>query len=412
MGCETSSNRNPHLYFALLPAVVACLVLPTGCSTKVAVVKSAPVIMGPITRTVSANGKVELIDDFQAHAIGGGQIKKLYVKVGDTVRAGQLLLQLDDADARLRISNADFALRAAQNGMQNLKSGGNADELLGEKADMTAAQVNLQQSRTRLDALQQLQSRGAASANEVSAAQIQVTEAQNRINALQLRQAGRFSSGDLTVQQTQVARSRIELDAAQSALSDRDIRTPIAGKVYGIPIVPYANVNPGEDLVNVADLSKIRVRAFFDEPEIGRLAVGQPVRIIWDAKPDKTWHGHIFQTPTSVTNYGTRNVGECLITVDDADGDLIPNVNVTVYVTTLHRDNVVTIPREALRTDGTDDYVFKIVDGKLHRTPVHLAVVSQTNVQIASGLQPGDVIVQVPINDVELKDGLPVKVQP
>jgi HlyD family secretion protein len=368
--------------------------------------------MQPLTRTVSTNGKVELTLDFQAHAAAAGQIKQLPVKVGDTVKAGQLLVRLDDTAAQLQIQNADSALASAQNTVSNMRAGGTSEERLAANTDITNARTTLQQAQTRLDSLQLLQGKGAASANEISSAQTQVTDAQNRLSGLLARQTGRYSSQDLSVQRGQVIRSHAELAAAQSSLAASDIRAPFAGTVYSVPVLPYANVSVGEDLVNVADLKKIRVRAFFDEPEIGRLAVGQPVRIVWDAKPERTWHGHIQQVPTSITNYGTRNVGECLIQVDDAEGDLIPNVNVTVYVTTLHRDSVLTIPREALRTDGTNNFVFTIADGKLHRVAVTVNVVTQTQVEIGSGLKAGDNLVQVPMNDVELRDGIPVKVQP
>ena len=413
-GSKIRQSLCPMAVAALLASALPAGLLLIGCSSKFALVKAAQADMQPITRTVDTNGKAELTQDFQAHATSSGQVKQLLVKVGDRVQAGQLLIQIDDADARMRISNANFALQSAQNGVTTLRNGGNADELLGSKADMTAAQLNLQQARTRLNTLQQLQSSGQSSANEVAAAQTQVTEAQNRINALQARQGGRFSPGDLALQQNQVARSRAELAAAQASLGSLDIRAPFAGTVYGVPVIRYATVNPGEDLVNLADLTNIRVRAFFDEPEIGRLHIGQAVSIDWEAKPDRTWHGHIAQTPTSITSYGTRNVGECLITIDDARGDLLPNVTVTVHVTTIHRDSVLAIPREALRTDGANNYVYKIVDGKLQRTPVQVDPVSLNPVsaQIKSGLQAGDTVVRVPMNDVELKDGIPVKVQP
>ena len=68
------------------------------------------------------------------------------------------------------------------------------------------------------------------------------------------------------------------------------------------------------------DLNHIQVRAYFDEPEIGELQSGQAVKIVWDAKPNRVWHGHIDRAPTTVTQYGNRNVGECVITVDDARG--------------------------------------------------------------------------------------------
>ncbi len=382
-----------------------------GCSSKVALVNAGQARMQPITRTVSANGKIELTQNFEAHAAAEGQVKEIYVKLGDKVHPGQLLLRMDDAEARLHLQSAALSIASAQNAVSNMSAGGTAEEVLNSRAEIGAAQANVQQLKARLATLQQLQSNGQAAANEVTAAQTQLTEAQNKVTALQAKQTGRYSAGDMALQREQVARSRAELVAAQSSLAGSDIHSPLAGTVYALPVNQYATVSAGEDLVNVADLTKIRVRAFFDEPEIGRLAAGQPVRIIWDAQPDRTWHGHILQAPTSITNYGTRNVGECLITVDDSTGDLIPNVNVTLYVTTLHRDSVLAIPRESLRTDGTNNYVFKIVEGKLRRTPVQVDVVSQTLVQITSGLQPGDSVVRVPLNDVDLRDGSPVKVQ-
>ena len=128
---------------------------------------------------------------------------------------------------------------------------------------------------------------------------------------------------------------------------------------------------PAKTCIDVADLNKIQVHAYFDEPEIGKLAVGQAVKIAWDAKPTQIWHGHISLAPTTVITYGTRNVGECIITVDDARGDLLPNTNVVVTVTTSQRFNALSIPREALHTDG-GDFVYRVVNGKLVRTPVQV----------------------------------------
>ena len=413
MACETWNGKLASTGSVAGAALLAAaLVLTVGCGGKVAMVKAAQAEMQPISRTVSTNGRVELTEDFQAHAMVPAQVKQILVKLGDKVRQGQELIRLEDSDAHLRVANATVALENAANGVSNIKSGGSADEMLTAKADMTAAQLNLQQTNSRLNTLQALQAKGAASASEVTAAQLQVTEARNRVAALQARSTGRYSSADLALQEQQVTRSRAEMASARSDLANFNIRAPFAGTVYGLAAEPYAQVSLGQDLVNVADLTKIRVRAFFDEPEIGRLAVGQPVRITWEAKPEKTWHGHIAVTPTSITNYGTRNVGECLITVDDSNGDLIPNVNVTLYVTTVHRDNVLTIPHEALRSAGTGNYVYKIVDGKLQRVPVTVDVVSQTRAQITSGINIGDQVVLVPMNDVELKDGLSVRVQP
>ena len=191
-----------------------------------------------------------------------------------------------------------------------------------------------------------------------------------------------------------------------------DVHAPFAGTVYSLPVAQYDFVQVGQALINVADLTKLQIRAYFDEPEIGKLADGQPVTITWEAKPNLVWHGHVEQAPTSVITYGTRNVGECLITVDDARGDLLPNTNVTVRVTTARHNNVLSVQREALHTEGSVNFVYKIVNNKLVRTPVEIApnaVVNLTRAEITSGLNEGDLVALGATSEVDLSNGMAVK---
>src|SRR5271170_3914610 len=162
--------------------------------------------------------------------------------------------------------------------------------------------------------------------------------------------------------------------------------------------------------MDVADLSYVQITAYFDEPEIGGLAAGQQVKIIWDAKPDRVWHGHVKLAPTVVVPYGTRNVGECIITVDDAHGDLLPNTNVIVTVTTAQRFNALSIPREALHTEA-GNFVFRVVDNKLLRTPVQVGVATNLiRAEITSGLTEKDTVALGAANNRELSNGLTVKI--
>jgi HlyD family secretion protein len=111
-----------------------------------------------------------------------------------------------------------------------------------------------------------------------------------------------------------------------------------------------------------------------------------------------------------VITYGTRNVGECLITVDDAREDLLPNTNVVVTVTTSQRFNVLSIPREALRTDGANNYVLRVVDGKLVRTPVQVGALNLTRVEITGGLTEKDTVaLQATTSNRDLTNGMAVK---
>ena len=387
------------------------LVLLRGSRSQVTV-RTARLERHDLVSQVSTNGKVEPQSDYQAHAPAAGVVDKLYVTLGQKVGQGQQLIKMDDSDARSHVAAAQATLQASQAALQNMQSGGTQDERLSEKADMTAAEAQKQQATASLASLQKLQSQGAASANEVALAQQHFNDAQARIAQLQARHGGRYSTGDLGSQRAQVSQAAAALSAAQSGYAGVDIRSPLAGIVYSIPVSQYDFVQAGETLLDVADLTRLQVRAYFDEPEIGKLAEGQPVGIIWDAKPNQEWHGHILEAPTTVITYGTRSVGECLITVDDAKGDLLPNTNVTVTVTTSQRFGVLSLPREALHTEGTENFVFKIVDGRLVRTLVRIGPTNLTRFEVVGGLQPGDVVALSATTEVDLTEGLRVKAQP
>ena len=168
-------------------------------------------------------------------------------------------------------------------------------------------------------------------------------------------------------------------------------------------------VAAGDLLVQVADLQRVRVRAFVDEPEIGRLQKGQPVEVTWDALPGRSWKGTIEYLPTNVVQHGTRMVGEVTCILDNADLKLLPNTNVAVAVIQARHDNALTVPREAVRQDADGKYVFVVVDGKLKRRNVQTSVSNLTRVEITSGIPDDAVLALGAVNMQPLRDGMPVK---
>jgi HlyD family secretion protein len=360
-------------------------------------------------REVATNGKIEPIVEFQAHAAAPGVVTKLYVEVGDVVKPGTMLVRMADSDAQERLANSQLSINSAQVGLDTVQQNGSQEERLSMASDLHKVELEQQQAAKDLAALQQLQQKGAASASEVRAAEQHLTATNASLATLQARSRDRFSPNEIARARQQLTDAHAQLAAATSSYNDANIRSTISGTVYSVPVSEYDYVNAGEDLIDVADLNRIRVRAYFDEPEIGNLAEGQTVRIVWDAKPNKTWHGHIYRVPTTVITYGTRNVGECIITVDDAKGDLLPNTNVTVTVTTREDDNVLSVPREALHTDGPQNFVYRVVNNSLVRTAVQVGVVNLTSAEITSGLTPKDVVALNALNNSDLTNGLAIK---
>jgi HlyD family secretion protein len=399
------------MLWGIFLAIIAIGFIIVRSSTRDLVgVRVAVVDHQNIVSSVSTSGKVEPIEQFPAYAPAPGVVEKVYVDVGQKVKAGQLLVKMDDADAVAKIAAANSAVHTAEATLHDIGQGGSQDERIGLSGDLSRAEQQQQQAAKDLASLQALQQKGAASASEVASAEQRLQSAESSLKGLQTRSTQRYGTTDKSRAEAQLADARASLAAAQAAYANANIRAPFAGTVYSIPVSNYDFVPAGENLLDEADLNRIQVRAYFDEPEIGKLAVGQAVKIVWDAKPAQSWHGHISRAPSTVITYGTRNVGECIITVDDARGDLLPNTNVTVTATTSQRFNVLSVPREALHTEG-GDFVFRVVNNRLVRTPVQVGVgVNLTRVEIVSGLSEKDTVALSAVNNRELTNGLPVKI--
>ena len=190
-------------------------------------VRSSTAIRANMSSSISTNGKVEPVEDFQAHATTSGVVQRISARVGQHVASGAELLRMDDSDARKNVATAQASLQMAQATLSNMKGGGSADELLTSNADLVGVRTQRQQDAATLASREALLSRGSASASEVAQARQKLADDDARLAQLQTRRQGRYSSGDIAAQQAQVAQARAALSAAQSAYASVDFRAPL-----------------------------------------------------------------------------------------------------------------------------------------------------------------------------------------
>jgi HlyD family secretion protein len=374
-------------------------------------VREAQATRAELINTVPTNGRVEPEADNQIFSPIATTVKAVYVQQGDQVAAGKLLMELDDVEARARVAAAESGVKAAEAALEAATHNGTQAERQASDADIARAQLDRDQAQHDLDALVRLQSTGAASAGEVAAAQERLDSAKASLHASDQSAKSRYSPAEIERARASLADAEANLAAAREVEAKTTIRAPIAGTVFSVGAGRTEFVEQGKLLFEIADLHHLRVRAYFDEPEIGRLAVGQSIQIKWDAKPDLSWQGHIIRIPSTVITYGTRNVGEVLVQLDDADGELLPDTNVTVTVTTAREANALTIPREALHSENGKSYVYKVAGNRLVRTPVTIGTPNLTQAPILSGLNEGDWVATGTTNGLPLQEGIPIQVK-
>ena len=100
-------------------------------------------------------------------------------------------------------------------------------------------------------------------------------------------------------------------DAANQVIEQSNVHAPFAGTVFSLPRFSRMS-SLGRRYSGLADLSRLQVHAYFDEPEIGDLQLNNPVSIVWDAKPNLKFPDGIIRLPSSIIDYGTRRVGKVL----------------------------------------------------------------------------------------------------
>ena len=392
--------------------VIAAVLIFTGINRRrvVTPVRAEKVVRQEIASVISTNGKIEPINSFEAHAPAPATVNRVLVAEGDHVKVGQLLVKLDDAEARSQAARALAQLRSAEAALSGIKAGGTQEEVLTIRADLTKAQAERDEAQRNLQAVQKLRQGGAASPAELEAAQNRQKKADADVQLLQAKLNGRFSSPEVAKVEASAAEARAAYAAAQELLHHSNVTAPFAGTVYQLPVKPGSYVNGGDLLVQVANLEKVRVRAFVDEPEIGRLARGQKVEIKWDATPGRTWDGTLTRVPTSVTMVGTRTVGEITSEIDNSDRKLLPNVNVNVSIIAARHDNALTVSREAVHDVDGKRYIYRIEDEKILAQEVQTGLSSLTRVEVLKGIPEGAVIALGAINAQPLRNGMDIKV--
>ena len=407
-----SSRSQPRRWLvtalAILAAVVVLAAFVSRRDDSIAV-RTAVVSEGSIRSLVSTNGKIEPLNNFEAHAPVATSVQRVLVKEGDSVKKGQLLVVLDDAEARAQAARAQTLLKAAQADLSATERGGSQEEMLSLDAQLVKARTDRDSAQHNLDALKKLAGEGAATAGEVREAENALANSEAQLTFLKQKQTKRYSNAYLARVEAQRAEADATYEAALDVLSKSNVRAPFDGIVYSLSAKQGGFVAAGDLLLQVADLRRVLVRAFVDEPDVGRLSPGDPIEVTWDALPGRVWHASVTAVPSTVKLHVTRNVGETTSILDNKDLKLLPNVNVGVTIVVGEHDHVLVVPREAVRMDDSRPYVLQVSGHELKRRDVETSLSSLTQVEIKSGLSAKDVVAISSVNGKSIGDRTQVK---
>lgn len=250
--------------------------------------------------------------------------------------------------------------------------------------------------------------------NSLNAAEVAQMQAENDLALANLKRSEDLASRkfisssaqDTAASNAQVADAKLKL--AQARLSKMRILAPFDGVVgiRGVSLGDY--VKDGTDLVNVEDVRILKVDFRLPERNLTQIKVGQTIEVVADALPGERFSGNIDAINPRIDANG-RSL-ELRARLDNTGGKLRPGMFVRVRVIVGERTNALLVPEEAIVPQGSEFFIYKVVDGQARRVPVKIGVRRDALVEIVDGLTTGDQVVTAGMR--LSRDGQPVRVLP
>lgn len=337
--------------------------------------------LGSITRQARTTGIITAREEVKVTALSPGRLSKVYVQVGDRVRAGDIIAELENEDVKARVEQARAGLQQAQAALSQLEA--NRAQL---EANLRQAEANAQNNRANWERIKALYEAGAASKQQLEQAQTAMEVSQAQVEAAKAAIEGiKAQRSSLS---SQVASAEAVVRQAEVALSYTYIKAPVDG------VVTARLLNPGEiaqgPIVQLATDKDLEVSFQVTERDIPFLKGGVGVRILVPAL-GREFKGEISAfSPAALQQTRTYTVKAKF--TSNPEG-VHSGMTAIIYYPTERVDNAVLVPKNAVVKRGAQDIVFTVEEGRAVGRPVVLGISDSEKVEVKEGLAPGTPIV-------------------
>ena len=381
---------------------------PSGLAVETTTVSRTPSLQSFVT----ASGEIVASRYADIGSAVMGKLVSLSVKEGDQVKTGQVLAQIDPVQAASGADAASAALRALE------------ADARGASTQVSVAQASLNEANARNDEA----ARALKRATELREAGLLPQSDFDKARADADAAAAQAASATAAVQRAndardaaerRIAQGRAETVRARDQLAKTEITAPIDGVVTrldveeGEMVVIGVQNQPGTILMTVSDLSAINAEVKVAEADVMRIATGNAGTITFEALPGKRYKGRVIEIGASaLPQVGTQAAARefrVRVRLEDADASLRPGLTCDAEILVATRDNVLTVPLQAVVQREGRTGVFIVNDGTAAFTPVETGIIGGLNIEV-SGVAEGATIVSGPFQALrEIQNGTRVR---
>ncbi len=368
---------------ALLSVGIAVFIRTRGVAADVATVENAPVKQTLVfSARVSSVARAEIASTLTA------RVERVLVREGDRVKAGQLLVQLDEDELRAQLAQARAALASAQ---ARMRAQTEVATPVASQA-LRQAEANLDFARREAERQRALFAQGFIGQARLQESDRALALAQAAWAQAQAQSAGNAQSGAETVSvQSRVQEADAAVKTAQTKLAQMRILAPADGRIVLRSVEIGDVVQPARRLLALAADGETRLVAQVDEKNLALLREGMLAVASTDAFPDKPFSAQLsYLSPAADA---TRGTVEARLVVKEPPPFLRDDMTVSVEVVTAQKSNALTLPANALREVDGKNFVLIVSDGRALEQPVRLGIRTPQRAEVLEGLTAGQQVI-------------------
>lgn len=347
------------------------------------------VTLAELKQSVVASGRVLTPQRIAVAAELGGRVRRIPVREGQMVTAGELLIELDDADEQASVALAAAAVAQAQARSRQLRE---VDLPVATQA-LKLAQANAAQALSQLARMRDMKTRGFIGQAQLDEAVRNHQVALSQVDSARLQLNGSDASGSASaLAQAALDQAQANLALAKVKLAQDSILAPAGGILIARAVEPGDMVQSGQTLMQLAADGEIQISLQIDEKNLAKLALGQSALGSADAYPAQRFDAELVYINPAVD--ASRGSVEVKLRVLDAPAYLRQDMTVSVDILTAHRPSTLVLPTGALR-DATSatPWVLVVRQHHLLRQPVKLGLLGDDRVEVLDGLAAGEPVI-------------------
>lgn len=395
-------------YFNLIVIAIILVTVLSGCgnkknakrnnmeTAKVAIsVETQKIVPKAIEQYVNISSKVMANNEVSVQPKISGTVKKVYVSLGDIVKAGDVLFEIDDTDLRFQVEQAEASLALAQANHERNMGGSLETQVIQQRSAVNTYEIQYNDLVRDLENTKTLYAKGAVSRQElddlqssVDKVKLQLDTAQEDLRLTQEKIAKETKkSGKASVLQAQVA-----LDTARTQLGYAKVKAEIGGVISACDITEGSTVSMQSAAMKIANMDKVKLSFNISDDIINRVSVGSKAYIAISSASDTPYEGTV--TNISPVADSQTMLYPVEIYIDNVDHHIKPGMFASIKLVLSTKENTISVPLNAVIEENDEKFVYTVDKNNIaHKTIVETGIKNDTSIEIVKGVEIGEQVV-------------------